>query len=93
MQGGIYHLAGDEGEQGLHHALQYAPADEILADVYRDAASGYEVAFDRPDVLALFRGEEGQVHFRYDGETAVDVNYPYECLDAAGLVYMAPDAP
>lgn len=93
MQGGIYQLGGDYGEEGRDDAPECAMADEVFAYVDGDATPGDVVADYRAYVLLLLRGEKWQVHFGNDGEAAVDIDNTYEGLDTPRLIDVAPDAP
>ena len=65
----------------------------IFLDIQGDTALREIVAFDPAHIGSLTLRKQRQVHFRNYGKSAVDVNDPYQSVDAAGLVYVMPLGP
>ena len=77
---------GHEFFQGVGYGVEHLLADVVGLYIERYAALRVVVSFDSTDALPLLVGQETQMHFWYDGVTAVFVDYADEGLYGASLV-------
>ena len=81
-----HHPLWHESLEGIDDAVHHLLPHIVSADINRDTALRHIVALYGADILALLWGEEGELHFRDDGEATIFIYHAHKRVDAPRLI-------